>query len=75
MPENIIEYSALYCPNKSPLDELEEQLKIRRIYDIEMLSEYRMIVGTTGSMISLVENSKNVYDFVILDEACQATEV
>lgn len=77
MPENLIEYSAVYCPNKSPIDnaELEAQLKIKRIYDVELLSGYRMIVGTTGSMISLIEDSKNVYTHVVIDEAGQCTEV
>lgn len=77
MPENLIEYSAVYCPNKSTLAdaELETQLKINRIYDTKMLRGYRMIVGTTGSMISLVEDSKNVFSHVVIDEAGQCTEV
>lgn len=77
MPDNLIEYSAVYCPNKLPLSnvEMETQLKIKRIYDIELLSEYRMIVGTTGSLISLVEDSKNVFTHVVIDEAGQCTEV
>lgn len=77
MPENLIEYSAVYCSKKSPLDdaEPETELKIKRIYDIELLSEHRMIVGTTGSILPLIESSKKLFTHVVLDEAGQCTEV
>lgn len=77
MPENLIEYSAVYSPNKTPHDnaELQTQLNIKRIYDIECLNGYRMIVGTTGSMLSLIEDSKKSFTHVIIDEAGQCTEV
>lgn len=77
MPEKLIEYSAVYSPNKSSFDDVElgTQLKIQRIHDIEQLCGYRMIVGTTGSVISLVEDSKNVFTHAVIDEAGQCTEV
>lgn len=77
MPDDLVDYGATVYLKQQNDDDVDQELRVKTLYSVDALKNFRLVVGTTVSISSLAESSQLDFSFthVFIDEAGQCTEV